>query len=497
MLELFSQAFATIFSTPANLALILLGVSVGVTFGILPGLTSVAALSMFLPLTFGMDLAIGISMLMGIYIGATSGGLVTSILMNIPGTPSSIATTFDGYPMAQKGEAGKALGITIFCSFIGTIVSTAALVSIAPALASVTIKFGPWENFAVTFFSLTLIAGLVGKSLTKGLISAILGVMIATVGMSPIDAAKRFTFGNIQLMDGFALVPVLVGLYAISEVLATASGAKVVDTTKIMDFKIRGLGFKFVELIRQTGNIIRACLVGIGIGVLPGVGAATSNFIAYAVVKKASKYPEKFGTGVVDGIVATETSNNAAIGGNMVPLLCLGIPGDASTALLLAGFMMQGVTPGPLLFQTHGPAVYVIFASMIVSSFLMMIVMYASLRGFVQILKIPSYFLMPVIVVLCIIGAYAVGFRTFDAWVLLIAGIAGLLMKKFDMPMPPLILGFILGEPFEVNLRRGLQHSNGDLTQLINHPIAIGFLALIVVFYAGAEIQKWLRRKKA
>ena len=497
MLELFGTAFATIFSNPMNLLLIFIGVVVGVIFGVLPGLTSVAALSMFLPLTFGMNLAIGISMLAGIYIGATSGGLVTSILMNIPGTPSSIATCFDGYPLALKGEAGKALGMTVFCSFIGTMVSIAALVSIAPALASVTIKFGPWENFAVTFFSLSLIASLVGKSLAKGLISAILGVMIATIGMSPIDAAKRFTFNNIQLLDGFALVPVLVGLYAISEVITTSSGAKVVDTTKIMDFKIRGLGFKLAELISQIGNIIRACIVGIGIGVLPGVGASTSNFVAYAVVKKASKYPEKFGTGVIDGVVATETSNNAAIGGNMVPLLCLGIPGDASTALLLAGFMMHGVTPGPLLFQTHGPAVYVIFASMIVSSFLMMAVMYASMRGFVRILKVPPYFLMPVIVVLCIVGAYAVGFRTFDAWVLVAFGILGIVMRKFDIPLPPLILGFILGEPFETNLRRGLQHSNGDLGQLINHPIALGFFILIIMIFAAAEVQKRVRSKKA
>ncbi|MDR0708936.1 MAG: tripartite tricarboxylate transporter permease [Spirochaetaceae bacterium] len=497
MLELFGAGFAAIFSSPVNILLIFMGVVAGIIFGALPGLTTVAALSMFLPITYGMDLGISLALLTGIYIGGTSGGLVSAVLLNIPGTPSSIATCFDGRPLALKGKAGKALGVGIFCSFIGTMVSIAAMVFISPILASLTIKFGPWENFAVTVFALALISSLVGKSLIKGLISALLGMMIATIGFAPIDAVKRYTFGSIELTSGFTLLPVLVGLYAISEVIASSAGNEGKNTTIITDFKIRGLGFSLAEMKAQTGNLIRSCFIGTGIGILPGIGGSTANLVAYSVAKNSSKYPEKFGTGIIDGVVASETANNATIGGAMIPLLTLGIPGDGSTALLLGGFMLHGITPGPLLFQNQGPAVYTIFAAMILSSFIMMCVMYGGMKGFVQILKIPSYILLPVIVVLCIIGAYATNFRTFDIWGLVLFGVIGLLMQKFGMPIPPLILGFILGEPFETNLRRGLQYSNGNIFDILNHPIAVFFFVMLALFFGLTGIQKKLREKKA
>jgi putative tricarboxylic transport membrane protein len=496
MLEMFGAGFAAIFAHPANILLIFLGVAAGIVFGSLPGLTTVAALSMFLPITYGMDLGISLAMLTGIYIGGTSGGLVSAILLNIPGTPSSIATCFDGRPLALKGQAGKALGVGIFCSFIGTMLSIAAMVFVSPALAALTIKFGPWENFAVTVFALALISSLVGKSLTKGLISALCGMMIATIGLAPIDAAKRYTFGSVELTSGLTLLPVLVGLYAISEVIASSAGSEGKDTSIITDFKIRGLGFSLEEIKGQIVNIVRCASIGLGIGVLPGIGGSTANLLAYSVTKNASKYPEKFGTGVIDGVVASETANNATVGGAMIPLLTLGIPGDGSTALLLGGFMLHGVTPGPLLFETNGPAVYMIFSAMIFSSFLMMLTMYAGMKGFVQILKIPAYILLPVIVVLCIIGAYAVNFRIFDAWGLVFFGVVGLLMQRYGMPIPPLILGFILGEPFETNLRRGLQYSNGDFLDILNHPIALVFFALLAAFFGFTAWQKKQREKR-
>ncbi|MDR1935210.1 MAG: tripartite tricarboxylate transporter permease [Candidatus Accumulibacter sp.] len=496
MLELFGAGFAAIFSSPVNILLIFLGVSAGIIFGALPGLTTVAALSMFLPITYGMDLGISLAMLTGIYIGGTSGGLVSAILLNMPGTPSSIATCFDGRPLALKGQAGKALGIGIFCSFIGTLISIVALVFISPVLAALTIKFGPWENFAVTVFALALISSLVGKSLVMGLVSALLGMMIATVGLAPIDAAKRYTFDSIELTSGFTLLPVLVGLYAISEVISSSSGSTDKDTSIVTDFTIRGLGFSFAELKSQIVNIIRCSFIGLGIGILPGIGGSTANLIAYSVTKNSSKYPEKFGSGVIDGVVASESANNATIGGAMIPLLTLGIPGDGATALLLGGFMLHGVTPGPLLFQTNGAAVYMIFAAMIFSSFLMMLIMYGGMKGFVQILRIPAHVLLPVIVVLCIIGAYAVNSRIFDAWGLVFFGVLGLLMKKFGVPIPPLVLGFILGEPFETNLRRGLQYSNGDFLDILNHPIALMFFVLLVAFFGLTALQKKLREKK-
>jgi putative tricarboxylic transport membrane protein len=497
MLELFGAGFAAIFSSPANIPLIALGVVAGIIFGSLPGLTTVAALSMFLPITYGMDLGISLAILTGIYIGGTSGGLVSAILLNIPGTPSSIATCFDGRPLALKGQADKALGVGIFCSFIGTLVSIVAMVFVSPLLADLTIKFGPWENFAVTVFALALISSLVGKSLIKGLISALLGMMIATIGFAPIDGVKRYTFGSVELTSGFTLLPVLVGLYAISEVIASSASHKGKNTTIITDFKIRGLGFRFAEIKTQIGNIIRSCFIGLGIGILPGIGGSTANLVAYSVVKNSSKYPEKFGTGIIDGVVASESANNATIGGAMIPLLTLGIPGDGSTALLLGGFMLHGITPGPLLFQTQASAVYMIFAAMILSSLIMMVVMYGGMKGFVQILKIPAYILLPVIVILCIIGAYATNFRTFDAWGLVLFGVIGLLMQKFGIPIPPLILGFILGEPFETNLRRGLQYSNGNVFDILNHPIALFFFIMLALFFGFTGIQKKLREKKS
>jgi putative tricarboxylic transport membrane protein len=496
MLELLGAGFLSIFSDPAGMALIVLGVTAGIIFGALPGLTTVAALSMFLPITYNMSSGVGLSVLTGIYIGGTSGGLVSAILLNIPGTPSSIATCFDGRPLALKGQAGKALGIGVFCSLIGTIVSIVAMVLVSPVLAALTIKFGPWEYFSVTIFALTLIASLVGKSFTKGLLSALFGMMVATIGLAPIDSAKRFTFDSVALSSGFTLLPVLVGLYAISEVLANSSENSGKKSSIITDFKIRGLGFSAAEIKSQLGNILRSCLIGISIGILPGIGGSTSNIIAYSVAKNASKYPEKFGTGIIDGVVASESSNNATIGGAMIPLLTLGIPGDGSTAILLGGFMLHGLLPGPLLFESSAATVYMIFAAMIFSSFIMAILMYTGMRGFVQILKIPAHILMPIIVVLCIIGAYAINFTTFDAWGLLVFGIIGLAMQKFGIPIPPLILGFILEGSFETNLRRGLEYSNGNFFDIFTRPIAVVFLVCMLLSLALPFLRRSLQKSR-
>jgi putative tricarboxylic transport membrane protein len=287
----------------------------------------------------------------------------------------------------------------------------------------------------------------------------------------------------VELSSGFTLLPVLVGLYAISEVIAVSGGKTEKNVSLITNFRIRGLGFTWGELKAQAGNIIRSCLLGVGIGILPGIGGSTSNLIAYSVAKNSSKYPEKFGTGIIDGIAASETSNNATIGGAMIPLLTLGIPGDGATAILLGGFMLHGLLPGPLLFQTSSAVVYTIFAAMIFSSLIMMILMYGGMKGFVQILRVPSNILLPIIVVLCIIGAYAINFRVFDAWSLLFFGLAGLLMQKFGVPLPPFILGFILESSFETNLRRGLEYSNGNFFELFTRPIAVFFLVLPAAYF--------------
>lgn len=495
-MTMLGQGFAAVIGNPMILLAMMGGVFIGIIFGALPGLTTVACLSMFLPVTYVMSHEMGLSMLTAIYIGGMSGGLVSAILLNIPGTPSSIATCFDGVPMARKGQAGRALGIGVFASIIGNFIGVLAMIFISSPLASVTLRFGPWENFGVTVFALTLIASLCGKNIFTGLLSAVAGMMFSTVGLDKIDSAKRFTFGMAELTSGFGLLTVLVGVYAVSEVLKTASSDPEKATVN-ENFKMRGFGLSGREMVRQVPNLIRSSLIGLAIGILPGIGGSTANIIAYSMAKSSSKYPEKFGTGIPDGIVASESANNASVGGAMIPLLTLGIPGDGSTALLLGGFMLHGMTPGPLLFKTNGSTVYAIFASMFVSTIIMGIIMLFCMRWFVKILKVPSYILIPCIIVLCSIGAYTLNYRTFDIWALLVFGLLGLGLSQIKVPLPPFILGFILGGGFEVNLRTGIQYAASDKFMLLHRPIAMVFLVLSVFFFVYSLIKAGRQNKNA
>lgn len=368
---------------------------------------------------------------------------------------------------------------------------------ISPILAALTIQFGPWEYFGVTIMAITLISSLCGETLIVGLLSAVLGMMVSTVGLAPIDSAQRFTFGSVELTSGFSLLAVLVGLYAISEVVSSAVGTSGKNITLITNYNIKGFGFTWKEMKTQIKNLLMSSLIGLGIGILPGIGGSTSNIVSYSVAKNTSKYPEKFGTGIIDGVVASETANNATIGGAMIPLLTLGIPGDGVTAILLGGFMLHGLQPGPLLFQTNGDVVYSIFASMVLATIAMSVIMFAGMRQFVKILKIPSYILMPVIVVLCCIGAYSINSRIFDVWSLVGFGLVGLVMQKYRIPVLPFILGFILGEAFETNLRRGLEYSNGNIFEIFTRPIAVLFLVIAVlstIFSIYSNVKRYKNR---
>jgi len=481
MTDMLLQGVAAVISDPISIALIFFCTGIGIIFGAIPGLTATIAIAMMLPITFSMATTMGISTLVALYIGGISGGLVSAILLNMPGTPSSIATCFDGRPMALKGQGGKALGVGVVFSFVGTVLSIAAMIFIAPPLAAITIKFGAWEYFTVTLFSLTLIASLSGKDIIKGIITAIIGMMFASVGLAPIDGVERFTFGSVELSSGFAMLSVLVGLYAISEVMKTAGTIQNGENFVATEFKMKGFGFSLAEFFGQMKNAVRSALIGIGIGILPGIGGGTSNIVSYTIAKNQSKYPEKFGTGIIDGVVASETANNATIGGAMIPLLTLGIPGDTATAMLLGGFMIHGIQPGPLLFESHGDVVYGVFTAMILSSFFMLIWSLGAMRLFIRILKVPKNYLFPIIVVLCSVGAFALDNRVFDAASIILFGVIGYALEKLKYPLPPFILGFVLGGTFEQNLRRGLQIGNGNIFDLFNYPIAILFLAATVV----------------
>lgn len=494
------EGISSVLLNPSCLVWIFIGTTVGIIFGCIPGLTATMAIAMFLPVTYNMASTQGISVLTALYIGGISGGLISAILLNIPGTPASIATCLDGRPLALKGEAGKALGVGIVFSFLGTILSLLALVLISPPLASIAIKFGPFEYFSITIFSLTLIITLSSKNVIKGLMTGVLGLIFATVGMAPIDSVQRYTFGNPALKSGFDILTVLVGVFAISEILLAAEASRAgskKDVSAITDFKIKGFGFSLKEFTSQTVNLFRSAFIGIGLGILPGIGSGTSNMLSYSVARSQSKYPEKFGTGIIDGVVASETANNATIGGTIIPLLCLGIPGDSTAALLLGALIMKGVQPGPLIFQQNGQVVYAIYTAMAIASLFMLVVMFIGMKGFVRILKIPSYLLLPLVFVLCTVGAFGINNRLFDCYALIFFGFVGYLLQKGDYPMPPLILGFVLGNIMEMNLRRALSYSQGDISEFFTRPMSCAFLLLAVLSLAINIYGVYKARKKA
>ena len=493
MIDLLQQGFAAVFSFQI-LGLVFFGTVVGIVFGAVPGLTSTMAVALFLPITYGFGPAAGISLLVALFVGGTSGGLISAILLKIPGTPSSVATVFDGGPMMEKGEGAKALGVGIVFSFLGTVASIVALMFIAPALAKIALTFGPHEYFALAVFSLTLIASLSSGAMAKGLFAGAVGFAFATVGIAPVDAFPRFTFGLVELNSGFEVLTVLIGLFAIAEIIKTAESVRIEGKASIAQVSmksIKGFGFSMQELFGQSWNFVRSSLIGIGIGILPGIGAGTSNIVSYVVAKKRSKYPEKFGTGIIDGVVASETANNAGIGGAMIPLLTLGIPGDAVTAVMLGGFMIHGIQPGPLLFTTQGVLVYTIFAALMVSTVMMLVCEFWGLRIFVRLLAVPKHILLPIILVLCVVGAFGLGNRMFDVWTILLFGLVGYAFVKFGVPQGPFIIGFILGPMAETNLRRGLMLSDNSFIPFLTQPVSGAFLAVSAAAILWHAVQSY------
>ncbi|PKL24614.1 MAG: Tat pathway signal protein [Spirochaetae bacterium HGW-Spirochaetae-3] len=467
---------------PACLGLILLGVLVGIIFGSIPGLSATMAVVLFLPMSFGMDPINGISLLVGLYLGGISGGLISAILLKIPGTPSSIATVFDGGPMADKGEAGRALGVGILYSFIGGLISILALVFISPTLAKVTLVFTPVEYFAIAIFSLTIIASLSGKSLLKGLLGGLFGIALSMVGMAPLDSLTRFTFGNYQLFSGFDIVVILIGMFAVTDIMQAGFERKhLADRMRKTTFELKGFGITLKEFRGQIVNMVRSALIGIGIGILPGIGGSTAGLLAYTAEKNSSKHPEKFGTGIIDGVIASETANNAVIGGSLIPLLTMGIPGNTVTAVFLGGLIIHGISPGPLIFMKSGNIMYGIFTALVVANVFMIVFEYLGLKWFVKLLDVPKHILLPIIMVLCVVGAFSTSNRIFDVWSVFAFGLVGLLFKKIKIPSTPLIIGFILGSMTEVNLRRALMASDGNWAVFFTRPISLGFLAVALI----------------
>ena len=498
--QLIAGGFGTVL-TPTGIFLMFVGVAVGIVFGALPGLSATMAIALFLPVTYAMTSSNAMTLLMALFIGAISGGLISAILLHIPGTPSSVATCFDGHPMVKKGQAAKALGIGVVFSFMGTVFSTVLLMFIAPQIARVAINFGSFEFFSIAIFSLTMIATLSSGNMVKGVMAGVIGFMFSTVGTDTIEGSARFTFGNTNLKGGFDMLAVMVGLFAVGEIIAAAQTSRHANEELMAQPSmkgIKGFGFSVKEFFSQIVNAIRSALIGMGIGILPGIGGGTSNVLAYTVAKNYDKHPEEFGTGRIDGLVASETANNATIGGAMVPLLTLGIPGDTTTAMLLGALTLHGLTPGPLLFQNQADVVYGIFAAMLVCSVIMLFMEFFGLRVFVKLLSIPKYILLPCVFVLCVIGAYALKNNMSQVIACLIFGAIGFSFKKFDIPTTPFILGFILGPLAEVNYRRGMIRTQGSFMPFLTSPISavfLGIAVLVLLMYALKPI--WEKRKAA
>lgn len=463
------------------MALIIGGVALGIIFGAIPGLTATMAVALCLPLTFGMEPLLSICLMVGLYIGGISGGLISAILLKIPGTPASIATCFDGHPMAARGEAGKALAVGILASFFGGLFSFIVLFTVSPYLAKFAMGFTPFDYFSIVLFSLTLMASLSGSNLKKGLISGFLGLVVSFVGADPIDGLPRFTLGFHSLDGGLALLPVIIGLFAVAEIIEAAEHAYDMKNEEKIKYKVKKFALKLSDFKGQTWNFIRSCLIGTGIGILPGIGGGVSNLVSYTAAKNQSKNPEKFGSGCVDGIIASETANNACIGGAMIPLLTLGIPGDSITAMLIGAFMIHGISPGPLMFMQQKELIYAVFGALIIANFVMLIMMFGAMNSFIRVLNISKAVLLPLVLAICIIGAFGGNGRIFDIWVVLGFGAVGYIMKKFDYPTPPMVMGLILGPILETSYRRGLMFSQGSITPFFTKPISLIFLILAVV----------------
>lgn len=469
----------------SNLLIILLGTLLGILLGSIPGLTVIMAVALAVPVTAYLPLAPSLGLLFGIYISGIYGGSISAILVNTPGTPAAAATILDGYPLAKQGKAGKALKMALLASFCGGIISIIFLIVVAKYLSKVALLFGPAEKTALLFFALTIIGVLAGKSILKGLLAASLGLLFSVVGSDPILAVPRFTFGFLELDEGLGFIPTLIGLFAISEFLMQAEErlSDKISKEKILDISTKKENNRLSrkDITSSLKTILRSGVLGTFIGSLPGIGATVACFLGYGEAQRASKNPEKFGNGAIEGVAAAEAANNAVSGATLIPLLALNVPGDAVTAILYGALLIQGVQTGPLIFQTHMDAVYLIYITLILANIFMVIAALSLMPVFRKISEIPKKIIFPIVFVFCVVGSFAARNNIFDIYTMLGIGFLGYLFRKNGIPLAPLLIGYILGTPFEESFRQTLAGSEGSLMVFVQEPIALGFVILSVI----------------
>ena len=477
---------------PGNLLYCFIGVFIGTLIGVLPGIGPVGAMSLLLPTTLHTTPVGAIIMLAGIYYGAMYGGSTTSILLKIPGEAASVVTCMEGYQMALRGRAGPALGISAFGSFIGGTISIVGLALVAPPLAEGALKFGPPEYFSLMVLGLTLLNYLTSGSIPKALMMGVLGIVLGLVGIDPMSGAQRFTFGILDLNDGIGLVPLVMGLFGISEVLLTVE-----QTIKqqIVQTKIKGLLPNLADWKACAGPITRGSVIGFFLGILPGGGAVISSFLSYAIEKKLSRHPEDFGKGVIEGVAGPETANNAATGGAFIPLLTLGIPANVVMAMLLGALLIHGMQPGPMMLKEHPDLFWGVVTSMYVGNGMLLLLNLPLIGLWVQVLKIPYRILFPLILLFCLIGAYSLNYSTVDVLFMIGFGVLGYFMKKFDYEGAPLVLAYVLGPMLEMSLRQSLTISDGSFTVFFTRPIAaVGIVAAILLVVS--PLLPWIGKRR-
>jgi putative tricarboxylic transport membrane protein len=465
--------------TPANLSFCFLGALVGTLVGVLPGLGPVGAVAFLLSLTFKMEPASAVIMLAGIYYGAMYGGSTTSILVNIPGETASVVTCLDGYRMARQGRAGAALGMAAFGSFIAGTVGVIGLMCLAPLLGKAALSFGPPEYFALTLAGLTLVSYLSQGSMVKALIMAILGLLAGTVGMDPISGAERFTYGTLTLRDGLGLVPVAMGLFGVAEVLENLA---VISKQTVYQTKIKGLLPNRKDWRDSAWPIARGSALGFLLGVVPGPGPVIASFVSYALEKRVSRYPEKFGTGVIEGIAGPEAANNAATAGSFIPLLSLGIPTSAIMALFMGALMIHGIQPGPLFISKYPELFWGFIASMYVGNAMLLVLNLPLIGMWVRVLKTPYVILFPLILLFCLIGVYSLNANVTEIIIMLAFGIAGFFMRRAGFEGAPFILAMVLGPIMETSLRQSLLISRGNFNIFVTRPICAVLIGLTAAF---------------
>jgi len=484
---------AQIFFTVQNIITVGIGLFVGIFIGAVPGLNVPMTIALLLPVTFYMHPVTALSLLLGVYKGGTYGGSISAILINTPGAPAAVVTCLDGYPLAQQGKAGKALRASIYGSVIGEFLSDIILITIAAQIALIALKFGPTEKFSLVFFALSTIAIITGENKIKGIAVGVLGVFLKTIGADPISGASRFTLGILDLFGGVPLLPLIIGLFAISEFLIQVERKIVAGVKDVIVPISKNREDNHVSWQEFKGNIktiIRSTLIGLGIGALPGSGSAIAAFVSYGAAKNASKKPEEFGKGSLEGVFAAETGNNAVCGGALIPLLTLGIPGDAITAIMLGTFLVHGLIPGPDLFVKSGDLIYAVFIGLIVANILHFFIASLGLRLFTRLLSISRAFLFPAILVICIAGTFSGNSNVFDVYMMIFFGVLGYLMKKFDFPVAPLIMGYVLGPLLEISLVQTLILSNGSILPIFTRPISLFFVLLTVFFIVWSTVIK-------